>query len=67
MKQRLDDIWYSQQLKRQERVSDLSVLNRLVTLKIDDGRSQPETHGYFRPSFAAVETFTWTILLMNIP
>ncbi|MFJ2550259.1 DUF1120 domain-containing protein, partial [Pseudomonas sp. NPDC087612] len=31
-------------------VSDLSVSDRLATFKIGGGRSQPETHGYFRPS-----------------
>lgn len=40
----------SQQLKRRERVSDLSVLDRLATFNIGGGRSQPETHSYFRPS-----------------
>jgi hypothetical protein len=31
-------------------VSDLSIFDRLVTFKIGGGRSQPKTHGYFRPS-----------------
>ncbi|MFJ2549296.1 hypothetical protein ACIOVF_22925, partial [Pseudomonas sp. NPDC087612] len=37
--------------------SDLSVSDRLATFKIGGGRSQPETHGYFRPSLTKLSFF----------
>jgi len=40
----------SQRLKRRECVRDLSILDRLANFKIGGDRSQPEIHGYFRPS-----------------
>ncbi|MNB97157.1 hypothetical protein D3C75_443790 [compost metagenome] len=33
-------------------MSDLSALDQLATFKIGGGRSQPETHNYFRPSLS---------------